>query len=118
VLRAERSRLERMRWVARLKVTLIALVGAVVIGAAAYAAKKYQPDLLKRPPPPPPTPVMKNQETAPPAPSAKALPPTIKAVPKKKDRSSHKSKGHTTAAPTEEPAEKAVEDAPMPPSPE
>jgi len=118
VVRAERSRLERMRWMARIKVTLIALVGAVVIGAAAYAAKKYLPDLLKRPPAPPPTPVMKNQETAPPAPSAKALPPTIKAVPKKKDRSSHKSKGRAAAAPTEEPAEKPVEDAPMPPSPE
>jgi hypothetical protein len=61
---------------------------------------------------------MKNQETAPPPPSAKPLPPTIKAVPKKKDRSSHKSKGRAAAAPTEEPAEKPVEDAPMPPSPE
>src|SRR4029079_10504607 len=39
VLRAERSRLERMRWVARVKVMFTALAFAVVVGAAAYARK-------------------------------------------------------------------------------
>ena len=51
-LRAERSRLERLRWVARLKVAVIALVAAVALGAVAYAAKKYLPELLRRPPQP------------------------------------------------------------------
>jgi hypothetical protein len=118
VLRAERSRLERLRWVARLKVTVIALVAAVALGAVAYAAKKYLPDLLRRPPQQV-TPVIKNQDapaTAAPAAKPNAIPgkATRKRVP-----STHKTKGHAPAAGTpEEPTEKPVEDAPMPPSTE
>jgi serine/threonine protein kinase len=120
VLRAERSRLERLRWVGRLKVTAIALVAAVGLGAIAYAAKKYLPDLLRRPPPVA-TPVIQNQETpstSTPAPKPTAVPlkPTRKRIPS----TTHKGKGHgpaaaSTDAPTEKPA---VEDAPMPPSAE
>jgi serine/threonine-protein kinase len=116
VLRAERSRLERMRWVARIKVTIVALIGAVVIGAAAYAAKKYLPDLLKRSPPPP-APVMKNQEAPAPAPAAKPAAVPLKPS-KKRVPTTHKGKGRKSDAPTEDAAEKPVEDAPMPPSPE
>jgi serine/threonine protein kinase len=118
VLRAERSRLERLRWVARLKVTTIALTAAVALGAVAYAAKKYLPDLLRRPPPTA-TPVIKNQEapaTSAPASKPAAFPgkPSRKRVP-----STHKTKGRTPAAgSSEETTEKPVEDAPMPPSAE
>ena len=41
VLRAERSRLQWMRWRARIKVTIAALAIAVVVGAVAFAAKKF-----------------------------------------------------------------------------
>jgi serine/threonine-protein kinase len=116
VLRAERSRLERKRWVARIKVTIIALLGAVAIGAAAYAAKKYLPDLLKRTTPPP-TPVMKNQEAPAAAPAAKPAAVPLKPS-KKRVPTTHKGKGHAPAATTDEAADKPVEDAPMPPSAE
>ena len=63
------------------------------------------------------TPVIKNQETP-----ATATPAKPAAVPGKATRkrvpSTHKTKGHAPAAGTpEETTEKAVEDAPMPPSP-
>ena len=114
VLRAERSRLERLRWVARIKVMLVALLFAVVVGAIAYAGKKYLPELLRKPPPPA-TPVIKNQEapTPPPAPPA----PT-KAVKKKAPATHGKGKGRAAgAAPSERPAQ-SPEDAPLPPTPE
>jgi serine/threonine-protein kinase len=114
VLKAERSRLERLRWVARLKITAVAMAAAVALGALAYAGKKYLPELLKRAPAPPAAPVMKNQEAPAPVPAKPAavpLKPSKKRVP-----TVHKGKGHAPAAATEEPAEKPVEDAPMPPS--
>jgi serine/threonine protein kinase len=121
VVRAERSRLERKRWIGRLKVTAIALLAAVALGAVSYAAKKYLPDLLRRPPPVA-TPVMKNQEAPPaPAPAAKPSAVPLKATKKRVPSSTHKGKGHgaAAAAPADETTEKpAVEDAPMPPSAE
>ena len=48
VLRAERSRLKWMRWRARIKVTFAALAIAVVVGAIAFAAKKFVPGLVTR----------------------------------------------------------------------
>ena len=96
----------------------ICLAGAVALGAIAYAAKKYLPELLRRPPATA-TPVMKNQEAAPtaePAPKRMAVPgkPTRKRV-----QNPHKAKGRAAAAGApEETTEKPVEDAPMPPSPE
>jgi len=119
VLRAERSRLERMRWVARVKVMFTALAFAVVVGAAAYAAKKYGPDLVKvvRRPGPAPTPVMQNQE-APAPPAAKPAPAKEPAKPaaKKPQRGAHRGKGHSTAAADENAA--PAPDAPLPMSPE
>jgi serine/threonine-protein kinase len=120
VVRAERSRLERMRWVARAKVVVIALVAAVGIGALAFAGKRYLPELLRRPPPEPPaaaTPVMENQEASKPAPAAKPAPAPTKATKKK---SSHRDKGrsHTGATGEETGAEKPPTDQPLPPSTE
>jgi serine/threonine protein kinase len=85
VLRAERSRLQRVRWVARIKITLLVLAIATAVGAVAYLAKKYLPELLKRPPPPPPPALIKNQEAAAPAEPAKKVP-GAKALPGKKQR--------------------------------
>ena len=96
----------------RLKFTVIALVGAVALGAIAYAAKKYLPESAAAATAGA-TPVMKNQEapaTATPAAKPAAVPgkATRKRVP-----STHKTKGHAPAAGTpEETTEKAVEDAP------
>jgi serine/threonine protein kinase len=119
VLRAERSRLERMRWVGRVKVMFTALAFAAVVGAAAYAAKKYGPDLVKvvRRPGPAPTPVMQNQE-APAPPAAKPAPAKEPAKPaaKKPQRGAHRGKGHSTAAADENAA--PAPDAPLPMSPQ
>jgi serine/threonine-protein kinase len=122
VVRAERSRLERKRWVARAKVVIIALVATVALGALAFAGKRYLPELLRRPPPPPPAPtapVIENQETAAPAPAPK---PGAVAGKGTKKKSSHKDKEkgkHGSAAGSEEtPAEKPAGDQPLPPSPE
>jgi serine/threonine-protein kinase len=119
VVRAERSRLERMRWVARVKVMFTALAFAVVVGAAAYAAKKFGPDLVKvvRRPGPAPTPVMQNQE-APAPPAAKPAPAKEPAKPvvKKPQRGAHRGKGHSTAAADENAA--PAPDAPLPMSPQ
>jgi serine/threonine protein kinase len=116
VLKAERSRLERMRWVARIKVMLVALAFAVVVGAVAYVGKKYLPELLRRPPPPA-TPVIKNQEA--PAPPAPPPPATTKAVKKKQPATHGKGKGHApAAAAASERAAQSPEDAPLPPTPE
>jgi serine/threonine protein kinase len=118
VVRAERSRLERMRWVARAKVVIIALAAAVGIGALAFAAKRYLPELLKRPAPEAPapsTPVMENQEASKPA-AAKAAPAPTKATKKK---SSHRDKGKPRSSSADEAgAEKPATDQPLPPSTE
>jgi hypothetical protein len=117
VLRAERSRLERMRWVGRVKVMFTALAFAAVVGAAAYAAKKYGPDLVKvvRRPGPAPTPVMQNQE-APAPPAAQPAKEPAKPAAKKPQRGAHRGKGHSTAAADENAA--PAPDAPLPMSPE
>jgi serine/threonine protein kinase len=97
VLRAERSRLQWMRWRARIKVTIAALVIAVVVGAVAFAAKKFLPPLLTRlTRSQPPTPVMTNQmpPTAAPAP-AKAPPPAPAKQVKKRPK---KGKGHASSS--------------------
>ncbi|HEY7375401.1 MAG TPA: serine/threonine-protein kinase [Polyangia bacterium] len=115
VLKAERSRLERMRWVARIKVMLVALAFAVVVGAIAYLGKKYVPELLRRPPPPA-TPVIQNQE--PPVPAPAPPPPPAKTAKKKPPATHGKGKGHTPAAAPSERAGQSPEDAPLPPSAE
>jgi serine/threonine protein kinase len=118
VLRAERSRLERMRWLGRIKVLLMALVFMGMIGALAFAGKKFGPSIIQaiRPPPPPPTPIMKNQE-APPPPVVKQ-PPTPPAKVGKKPTRPHKGgKSHAAAASGDEAATPAS-DAPLPMSPE
>jgi serine/threonine-protein kinase len=120
VVRAERSRLERMRWVARIKVMMVALVIAVGIGAIAFAAKKFWPDMKKfvHPSGPPSTPIMKNQET--PVPTPKPPPPPPKTV-KKKPAPHGKTKGHeksSSGAHEESATPPASGDAPLPPSDE
>jgi len=118
VLRAERSRLERKRWVGRFKGLFVVILVAVGIGAAGLAAKKYLPEAKKllRPAPPPSMPIMKNQE--PPVPAPKA-PPKEKTV-KKKPPAAHGKKGHGAGSSDthEEPSKPAGEDAPLPPSAE
>jgi serine/threonine protein kinase len=99
VLRAERSRLQWMRWRARIKVTFAALAIAVVIGAIAFAAKKFVPSLVTRlTRSAPPTPVMTNQmpPTAAPAPPKAPVPAAAKQV--KKRPKKEKGKGHSSAA--------------------
>jgi serine/threonine protein kinase len=121
VLRAERSRLERLRWVGRIKVLVTAVAFVAMIGALAFAGKKFGPGLVRmiRPPPPPPTPIMKNQE-APAPPTAKAAPPPAAKKDKKPTTHPHKGgKGHAAAPAGQEASDKpASGDAPMPPSPE
>jgi serine/threonine protein kinase len=121
VLRAERSRLERRRWLGRIKVTVATLAVMVVIGALAFAAKKYLPDLLKRSAPPP-APVMKNQEAPAPPPTAKPAAivgkPTRTRVPTTTHKDKDKGKKRAPAPATDDTAPKPVEDAPMPPSTE
>jgi serine/threonine protein kinase len=115
VLRAERSRLQWMRWRARIKVTIAALAIAIVVGAVAFAAKKYLPILLTRlTRSPPPTPVMKNQMPPVAAPPTTPPPPPVKQV-KKRPK---KGKGH--ASPSSSAAEEAVPggDATLPPTPQ
>ena len=119
VLKAERARLRWKRWRGRLKVTFVALVIAGALGAVAFVAKKYVPDLVKRATSaPPPMPVMKNQEAD--APTAKKAPaPTAaaKAPPAKKHSERSKKKGRAAAAATGE-APPPSGDATLPPSPE
>ena len=95
VLRAERSRLQWMRWRARVKVTMAALAIAVVVGAIAFAAKKFVPPLVTRlTRSPPPTPVMKNQMPPVAAPTPPPAPAPVKQV-KKRPK---KGKGHASAS--------------------
>ena len=102
VLRAERSRLQWMRWRARIKVTFAALAIAVVVGAIAFAAKKFVPGLVTRlVRSPPPTPVMTNQMPPVAAPKPPPPPAPIKQV--KKRPKKEKGKGHSSSA-----AEEAV----------
>ena len=117
VLRAERSRLKWMRWRARIKVMVAALAIAVVIGAIAFAAKKFVPILLARRPPPP-TPVITNQVT-PEAAAAKTTPPPapVKQVKKRSKKEKEKGKGHASPSSA---AEDTVPsgDATLPPTPQ
>jgi serine/threonine protein kinase len=115
VLHAERSRLQWARLRARVKAALLALTVACLVGAAAFAGKRYLPGLLKRPPPPP-MPIMKNQEL----PAAAPAPPPAPVKPPKKKAPAHaKSKSHG-AAPAGEGTvtPPSGEDAPLPPTPE
>jgi serine/threonine-protein kinase len=120
VVRAERSRLERKRWLGKLKAAIATVIVMAVIAGLAYAGKKYLPELLKRPPPPP-APVIKNQE-APAPPPAKAVKPAAVVGKGSKTRvptTTHKGKKHSSpAAPDDDTGPQPVEDAPMPPSPE
>jgi len=115
VLRAERSRLQRRRWLARAKWMVLALVLAVLLGAIAFAAKKYLPELLRRPPPATPA-VMKNQEAPAPAPTPPPAP--AKTVKKKQTHGKSKGHGHASGASSEEAAPLPSGDAPLPPTPE
>jgi serine/threonine protein kinase len=116
VLRAERSRLQWMRWRARIKVTFAALAIAVVVGAIAFAAKKFLPILLTRSPPPP-TPVMKNQMPPTAAPAPAPAPAPVKQA-KKRPK---KGKGHApSSSSSSSAAEEALPggDATLPPTPQ
>ena len=115
VVRAERSRLERKRWVARMKVIFATVAIAAAVGAAAFGAKKYWPEAKKllHPPPPPSEPIMKNQEPAAPAPKPPTPAKTVKRKP------THGKKSHGAAASTDEsPSPASGADAPLPPSAE
>ena len=116
VLKAERARLRWKRWRSRLKVTFVALLIAGALGAVAFVAKKYVPDIVKRATSaPPPMPVMKNQEAD--APTAKKAPPAAaKAQSAKKHSERSKKKGRAAAATGE--AAPPSGDATLPPSPE
>ena len=129
VLRAERTRLERKRWLGRVKAVVATVVVMAVIAGLAFVGKKYLPELLKRPPPPP-APVIKNQEAPAPAAATKATKPaavvgkgTKTRVPttthKDKDKDKDKGKKHSSADKSgDETGPQPVEDAPMPPSAE
>jgi len=119
VLRAERSRLQWMRWRARVKVTMAALAIAVVVGAIAFAAKKFVPPLVTRlTRSPPPTPVMKNQMPPVAAPTPPPAPAPVKQVKKRPKKEKEKGKGHPSASSSA--AEEAVPggDATLPPTPQ
>jgi hypothetical protein len=88
---------------------------AVLVGAIAFAAKKYLPELLRRPPPATP-PVMKNQEAAAPTPAPAPTP--TKAIKKKPTHGKSKSHGHATGSSGDEAAPLPSGDAPLPPTPE
>jgi eukaryotic-like serine/threonine-protein kinase len=88
VMRAERGRLARRRFRERARTVLIAALALGAIGAGAWAAKRYLPELLASPPPPPPVPSV---PTAIQAPAAAAVPP--KAAPAKK----HATRAHKKA---------------------
>ena len=118
VLRAERSRLERMRWVGRIKVLATAVAFVVMLGALAFAGKKFGPSLIRviRAPAPPPTPIMKNQEA--PAPPVPKTPPAAPSAKVKKPTRPHKGgKGHSPA-PSADEEKTPASDAPLPMSPE
>ncbi len=102
VLRAERSRLQWMRWRARIKITVAALAIAVVVGAIAFAAKKFVPSLVTRlVRSPPPTPVMSNQ--MPPVAAPKPPPPPAPAAKQVKKRpKKEKGKGHASSSAADE----------------
>ena len=121
VVRAERSRLQWARWRGRLKIAMLVLAMATLLGAVAFAAKKFLPDLLRRPPPPPPTPmqtIMQNQETVTPgAKATKAGPGALKSS-TKKHPARGKGKGHAAASSGADEAAPTSPDAPLPPTPE
>jgi hypothetical protein len=119
VVRAERSRLEWARWRARLKVFMAVLTVATLLGAVAFAAKKFLPDLLRRAPPAAPAPmqtIMKNQEMPVPGAKAKGTSPGPAKPAIKKHPGRVKGKGHAPAGAEE--AAPTSPDAPLPPTPE
>jgi hypothetical protein len=99
VLRAERSRLQWMRWRARIKITFAALAIAVIVGAIAFAAKRFIPGMVTRlTRPPPPTPVMTNQMPPTAAPTPPKTPPPAPAKQVKKRSKKEKGKGHASGS--------------------
>ena len=99
VLRAERSRLQWMRWRARIKVTLAALAIAAVVGAIAFTAKRFVPGLVTRlVRSPPPTPVMTNQMPPTAAPTPPKTPPAPAKQQVKKRSKKDKGKGHASGS--------------------
>jgi eukaryotic-like serine/threonine-protein kinase len=103
-LRAERSRLVRRQWGARIKVLFVGALVVAAIGAAALTARHFIPILLAPPPPPP---IVKNQTIVEPPPPP---PPAAKAPVKKKPSKRSKNKTSAAATPAAEP------DAPLPPT--
>jgi len=100
VLRAERSRLQWMRWRARIKITFAALAIAVIVGAIAFAAKRFVPGMVTRlTRSPPPTPVMTNQMPPTAAPTPPKTPPPAPAKQQAKKRpKKEKGKGHASGS--------------------
>jgi serine/threonine protein kinase len=115
VLRAERSRLQWARWRARLKVMIISLAVAAALGAVAFVAKKYLPELLRRPPAAPGPEFIKNQYAPKPEQKAAPSPPVAKPPVKKRP---HKAKAHTRGAAPAQADAPLSPDAPLPPTPE
>ncbi|MFL5305509.1 MAG: serine/threonine-protein kinase [Polyangia bacterium] len=109
VVRAERGRLARRRFGERARTVLIAVLALGVIGAGAWAAKRYLPELLASPPPaaPAPPPPTANQTPEPAVVAPKPAAPAKKHAPrpKKKTAEDKKSAGDTpaTGTPVEEP---------------
>jgi len=108
VMRAERGRLARRRFGERARTVLIAVLALGVIGAGAWAAKRYLPELLASPPPPAPVPAPPTANQAPPAEAAAPKPAAPKkhaSKPKKKAADEKKAAGDAPAgaAPSDEP---------------
>ncbi|HVT08168.1 MAG TPA: serine/threonine-protein kinase [Polyangia bacterium] len=108
VMRAERGRLARRRFGERARAVLIAVLALGVVGAGAWAAKRYLPELLASPPPPAPVPPPPTVNQAPPPVAAAPKPAAPKkhaSKPKKKGADEKKAAGDTpaVAAPSDEP---------------
>ncbi|HVV16539.1 MAG TPA: serine/threonine-protein kinase [Polyangia bacterium] len=112
VVRAERGRLARRRFRDRARSVLITVLALGVIGAGAWAAKRYLPELLASPPPPPPPPA------APPAPTesqaAAPAPAPIKPAAPKKHARPKKKAADDKRAPGDAPPAASPPEAPLP----
>ena len=104
VMRAERGRLARRRFGERARTVLVAVLALGVIGAGAWAAKRYLPELLASPPPPapapPPAPTANQAAPDTPAPAKPPSPKKHGAHPKKKGADDKKAPGDAPATPT------------------
>ncbi len=108
VVRAERGRLARRRFRERARTLFVAMLALAIIGAGAWAAKRYLPELLASPaapPPPPPAPTANQIPEPTPASAKAAAPKKHPGRSKKKVSDDKKTGGDTppTGTPPEEP---------------